>query len=45
MPVLGAATGLAVGVIFRDVLFGIGAGAALGALFGLLLAVRNPSQT
>jgi len=39
---LGAVVGLAMGAIFRDLWFGLGVGALLGALFGLLLAIRNP---
>ncbi|MFC2099205.1 hypothetical protein ACFLSF_00010 [Candidatus Bipolaricaulota bacterium] len=42
---LGAAIGLIIGLIFRDLLFGVGVGAALGCVFGLLLAVRNPSRS
>ena len=42
---LGAAIGLVIGLIFRDLLFGVGVGAALGCAFGLLLAVRNPSRS
>jgi len=38
---LGAGVGLAVGLAFRDTLFGVGVGAVLGFLFGLLLAIRS----
>jgi len=40
---LGLAIGLAVGWIFRDLLFGVAVGGGMGAAFGLLLALRNPS--
>ena len=40
---LGIGIGLIVGLVFRDVLFGLAAGGGLGILFGLLLAFRNPS--
>jgi len=39
---LGLLVGLAVGWIFRDLLFGVLVGGGLGIAFGLLLAVRNP---
>ena len=39
---LGAGIGLVVGLLWRDVAFGVGVGAAFGAGFGLLFAVRNP---
>ena len=39
---LGLAIGLAVGWIFRDVLFGVTVGGGMGVAFGLLLALRNP---
>jgi hypothetical protein len=41
MP-LGAAVGFVVGLIFRDLGFGLAAGGVLGLLFGILLTVRNP---
>jgi len=41
---LGAGVGLVMGLIFRDIAFGVGVGAALGAGFGLLFAVRNPTR-
>ena len=34
--------GLVIGLVFRDVLFGIGVGVAFGAGYGLLFAARNP---
>jgi len=40
---LGTIVGLLVGLAFNDLLFGLGAGAGLGLLFGILLTVRNPS--
>ncbi len=39
---LGLLVGLAVGGIFRDLLFGVVVGGGMGAAFGLLLALRNP---
>ena len=39
---LGLAIGLAIGWIFRDLLFGIAVGGGMGVAFGLLLALRNP---
>ena len=41
---MGLAIGLAVGLIFQDLVFGVLAGGGMGAAFGLLLAVRNPKQ-
>ena len=41
---LGTGIGLVIGLVFRDVLFGVAVGAILGAGFGLLLAVRNPTR-
>ena len=38
---LGAVVGLIGGLIWNDLLFGVGVGAGFGALYGLLLAVRN----
>jgi len=38
---LGAAIGAAVGAAFRDPLFGVGAGAALGAAWTLLLTLHT----
>jgi len=40
---LGAVVGLGVGVIFRDILYGLGIGVAFGGAFGLMFALRNPS--
>jgi len=42
---LGAAIGVIVGAILRDVWFGVRVGVVLGGLFGLLLAIRNPKST
>jgi hypothetical protein len=39
---LGAVVGLVVGILFRDVAFGVGVGAAFGVGLGLLFAARNP---
>jgi len=39
---LGVAFGTVVGVLFHDVLFGLGVGAGFGAVFGLLFAWRAP---
>lgn len=39
---LGLTIGLAIGWIFRDLVFGVAVGGGMGAAFGLLLAVRNP---
>ena len=38
---LGAVVGLLGGLIWNDLLFGVGVGAGFGVLYGLLLAVRN----
>jgi uncharacterized membrane protein len=40
---LGALVGLAFGLLFQDVVYGLLVGCSLGALLGLLFAVRNPS--
>ena len=39
---LGAGVGLIMGLLFRDVLYGLGIGAAFGSAFGLMFALRNP---
>ena len=41
---LGAAIGSIVGLLMRDLWFGARVGAILGGLFGLLLAIRNPTS-
>jgi uncharacterized membrane protein len=40
---LGALVGLGFGFLFRDILYGVVIGCALGFLFGLMFVVRNPS--
>lgn len=40
---LGALVGLAFGLLFQDVAYGLLVGCSLGVLLGLLFAVRNPS--
>lgn len=40
---MGALVGLAVGLIFQDVLYGLAVGCVLGLLLGLMFAARNPS--
>lgn len=39
---LGAGVGLVVGILFRDIAFGVCVGAAFGVALGLLFAARNP---
>jgi len=39
---LGAGIGLLIGLVFRDLEFGALVGIGFGALYGLLLAIRNP---
>ena len=39
---LGAAIGTLVGVVFRDLLFGLAIGSVLGVLFGAVFALRTP---
>ena len=42
---LGAAIGCIVGLVMRDLWFGVRVGVVLGGLFGLLLAIRNPKPS
>ncbi len=39
---LGGGVGLVIGLIFRDITFGVLIGAGFGLLYGLLFAIRNP---
>jgi len=39
---LGGGIGLLIGLIFRDLEFGVLVGVGFGALYGLLFAIRNP---
>ena len=40
---LGAIVGIAFGLLFRDLVYGLLAGCIIGFLFGLMMAARNPS--
>jgi hypothetical protein len=42
LVLLGAGVGFVIGLIFRDLGFGVAAGSVLGLLYGILLTIRNP---
>jgi len=42
LPPLGGGVGLLIGLLFRDITFGVLVGTGFGLLYGLLFAIRNP---